>query len=150
VSPRPSRLAALALLASSLACGGEGASEAEAEPEAAGSETAAAPAPGMLSASQAFDRQIELWEELVTELEGIRDEAGAQAAVPRLRELSAEADQVTRSIDPAAGGASSPEQMDRLDAVRNRYAEELTRITREAPAAVPIIGDALSSAEGTE
>lgn len=150
MSPRRSRLAALAFLASFLACGGEAASEAEAEPEAAGSETAAAPAPGMLSASQAVDRQIELWEELVRELEGIRDEAGAQAAVPRLAELSVEADEVTRSIDPNTGGAGSPEQMDRLEAVRNRYAEELTRITQEAPTAVPIISEALSSEGGAE
>lgn len=143
--------AALSLL---LACGGgeenvvpdEGT---EASPSVASQEpvVAAPPADGLLSPAQAVNRQIELWEELVAELEKIDNEEDARAAVPRLSELALEANEVTQNIDPSAPpGMGSPDQARRLEAVRDRYAEELTRITRVAPGAVAVVSEALNSA----
>jgi len=140
-------LAALVALTLLLACGENGAPEEGAAPGAAAEAGAAeASGSGGMSAAQAVERQIELWEDLVAELEQIHDEDGARAAVPRLSSISAEGDRVVQSIDPSAPTAQgSPDQVQRLEAVRDRYVQELTRITQEVPAAVSIISDALSS-----
>lgn len=142
--------AALSLL---LACGGGEENDvsdegAEAAPPVTSQEPVASnpPGGGLMSPAQAVDRQIELWEDLVTELEKIDNEETARAAVPLLSSIAVEANGITQNIDPSAPpGLGSPDQARRLEAVRDRYAQELTRITQEAPGAVAVISEALNS-----
>lgn len=134
-------LASFGLVALLVACGGggeEGASEESAE---TAGETASGPS------SEVVDRQIELWNEMIAELEKITDEESARAAVPRLTEIATEASNASASVDTDEVGMGTPEQTARLTTVRDRYVAELTRISQEAPAALPIIGDALASVE---
>ena len=143
--------AALSLL---LACGGGEENDvpdegAETAPVGTSQEPVAAnpPAGGLMSPAQAVDRQIELWEDLVAELEKIDNEEAARAAVPRLSSIAVEANDITLNVDPSAPpGLGSADQARRLEAVRDRYAQELTRITQEAPGAVAVISEALNSA----
>src|SRR5688572_3612265 len=106
--PRASlaRFFAPAALSVLLACGGGEENDvpdegAETVPVGTSQEPVAANPPpgGLLSPAQAVDRQIELWEELVAELEKIDNEEDARAAVPRLSELAVEANEITQRID---------------------------------------------------
>jgi hypothetical protein len=149
LTPWFARVAVLSLL---LACGGGDEPEEGGAASSSGdaSEPAAEtpPADGFLSRGAAVDRQLELWDDMITEVATIHDEATASAAVPRRSEIAGSANDVRRSIDPAAPvGEPTAQKSERLESMRDRYMQELTRISTEAPTAVSIIGDALASVD---
>lgn len=90
----PPLLATMAAVLALAACGDEPARESTPEPAPGGAadvaDIAAEPADNVAAYEEAIDAQRELVGELTAVLEGVTDEASAEAAAPRIEELSRE------------------------------------------------------------
>lgn len=95
--------------------------------------------------SEVLERQIELGEAFVLEIEKIDDESDAEAAFPRLVSLAAAIYRATPPGHPWSMAGTS-EQMARRETLQVRLVDELIRIGGDNPDAVAIIVDALTAA----